>query len=160
MKVLLITVGRLKAGPERELSERYAARFQSALRPVGIQEFRIIELAESAQRRPDDRMADEAKAILSAVPEGATLITFDERGKSITSPEFAQHLSHLRQNGTATVAFVIGGPDGLAPALRAAAGLVLSFGKLTLPHQMVRALVLEQLYRATTILTGHPYHRV
>lgn len=159
MKITLVTVGRLKSGPERTLCDRYGERFAATCRPFGVQEFKQVELSESHQRRPEDRMADEAKAILAALPDGADLITFDERGKSLTSPEFADRLKYCRETGIPNLAFIIGGPDGLAPGLRERASLVLSFGKLTLPHQLVRVLALEQLYRAATILTGHPYHR-
>ncbi|MCA0422365.1 MAG: 23S rRNA (pseudouridine(1915)-N(3))-methyltransferase RlmH [Proteobacteria bacterium] len=160
MKVSLIAVGRLKSGPERQLCDRYAERFSATCRAIGVQDIRILELPESNQRRPDDRMAEEARTIAAALPESGLLITFDERGSSMTSPEFAARLRQEREAGTAALSLVIGGPDGLAPSLRQRAGLVLSFGRLTLPHQMVRALALEQLYRAATILTGHPYHRV
>lgn len=160
MKITLIAVGRLKSGPERQLCDRYAERFAATSRGIGVQDFRILELSESNQRRAEDRMAEEARAITAALPTPAMLITFDERGLAMTSPEFAARLRREREAGTPALALVIGGPDGLDPGLRQQAGLVLSFGKLTLPHQMVRALVLEQLYRAGTILTGHPYHRV
>lgn len=159
MKLHLVTVGRLKSGPERTLCERYGERFLAICRSIGIPEFRQIELTESHQRRAEDRMADEARAIEAAVPEGARLMLFDERGKSLSSPEFADMLRSAREASAAHLALVIGGPDGLDPALRARAQGVLSFGRLTLPHQIVRVLALEQLYRAATILTGHPYHR-
>lgn len=159
MKITLIALGRLKAGPERSLCERYAERFQAACRPFGVQDFRIVELSESNQRRPDDRMLEEARAIAAVMPDAALLVTLDERGKSVSSPEFAEFLRSTRENGTQNLVFVIGGPDGLTPQMREKAARVLSFGRLTLPHQMVRVLMLEQLYRAATILTGHPYHR-
>lgn len=159
MKLHLVTVGRLKSGPERTLCDRYGERFQAICRSIGIPEFRSVELSESNQRRSEDRMADEARAIDAALPAGVRLILFDERGKSLSSPEFAEMLRGARESGAANLALVIGGPDGLDPALRARAQQVLSFGRLTLPHQIVRVLALEQLYRAATILTGHPYHR-
>lgn len=105
-------------------------------------------------------MTEELRAIDAALPDGARRIVLDERGKTVDSVEFARLIQSFREAGVATLALVIGGPDGLDPACRSRADLVLSFGKLTLPHQLVRVLVLEQLYRAGTILTGHPYHRV
>jgi 23S rRNA (pseudouridine1915-N3)-methyltransferase len=160
MRVHLIAVGRLKSGPERELCDRYSERFQSVARSWGVQDVKLSELSESSQRRPADRQAEEARAIDAAAGPDARRILLDERGKPLSSEEFAQYLKKLREAGTASLAIVVGGPDGLDAALRTKADLVLSFGKLTIPHQIVRALVLEQLYRASTILAGHPYHRV
>lgn len=159
MKITLISVGKLKSGPERQLCERYAERFQGICRSCGISEFRQVELSESNQRRPADRMADESRAIAAAMAADTRLILLDERGKTPTSDEFAEMVRGLRAQGTPHLTFVIGGPDGLDPALRARGETVLSFGRLTMPHQLVRALLCEQLYRAATILTGHPYHR-
>ncbi len=160
MRIQIIAVGRLKPGPERALCERYLERFQAVARSWGVQDIKLTELNESNQRRPADRQAEEARIIEASFAEGSRRILLDERGKSIGSDEFAGFLRKMRENGTQNLGIVIGGPDGLAPGLRANADLVLSFGKLTIPHQIVRALMLEQLYRASTILTGHPYHRV
>lgn len=160
MKITVIAVGRMKAGPERSLCERYSERFHAIAKSLGVQDFRLIELGESNQRRSDDRMQDEARDIAGHIPDSATLILFDERGKTLTSPQFAEKIQSFRADGVQNLALVIGGPDGLHPSLRQRAGLILSFGAMTMPHQIVRALVFEQLYRAATILTGHPYHRV
>lgn len=159
MKITVITVGKLKSGPERQLCDRYAERFQSIAKSCGFSDVRLIELSESNQRRPADRMADEAKAIFAATPADSKLICLDERGKTPSSEAFAQLLRHYRENAAANLSLVIGGPDGLDPAIRQRSDYMLSFGQLTMPHQIVRALLLEQLYRAGTILTGHPYHR-
>lgn len=159
MKLLLVVVGRLKSGPERQLCERYETRFRDICRQIGVSDLKIVELGESAQRRAPDRMAEEARAIAAALPKGCAAWLFDERGKALDSPEFAQSLAKTRETGADALALVIGGPDGLDPSIRDGAGLVVSFGRLTLPHQIVRALALEQLYRAATVLTGHPYHR-
>ena len=159
MKIQIVAVGRLKAGPERELCTRYAERFQGLMRSCGISELKLAELSESPARRPEDRQAEESRAILAALPNGATRLILDERGKTLNSAEFAETLRKLRAASIDTASFIIGGPDGLAPDLRAHAPFTLCFGRLTLPHQIVRALLLEQLYRAGTILTGHPYHR-
>ena len=104
-------------------------------------------------------MAEEAGRLIAALPAGGMVVALDERGKSLTSPDFAGHVGRARDAGRGAFAFVIGGPDGLAGEVRARADLVLSFGALTWPHQLVRVLLAEQLYRAMTILAGHPYHR-
>ena len=155
----MLAVGRLKSGPERELVERYKQRIEGIGRSLGVAGFDIVELAESRARRDDDRRAEEAEALLEKAGS-SVLIVFDERGKSPTSEAFAERIRHWRDEGRPGVACVIGGPDGLDPKVRQRAELVVSFGALTMPHQVVRALVVEQLYRALTIIVGHPYHRV
>lgn len=159
MRIVIIAVGRLKSGPERSLLERYEERFASLGRAIGVERLQTIELAESVSRRPEDRMADEAKAILAALPDNAFIVTLDERGKTMPSTEFAALIERERSNGRACLTLILGGPDGLDGGIRQRADLILSFGAMTLPHQMVRVLLAEQLYRAGTILTGHPYHR-
>jgi 23S rRNA (pseudouridine1915-N3)-methyltransferase len=158
VKLALIAVGRLKDGPERELTERYAERLKGAGRSLGLSSLQLMEIPESRARRDADRRAEEGAAILDKTAS-AVVVAFDERGKSLTSEAFAQRLATWRDEGRAAVTFVIGGPDGLDERVRTAADIVLSFGALTLPHQLVRVLVVEQLYRALTILAGHPYHR-
>lgn len=158
MKLALIAVGRLKSGPERDLVERYRARVVAGARALGFAGFEIIEIPESRARREADRRAEEARAILEKAG-AARLVLLDERGRSRTSPEFAATLAGWRDDGVARTAFVIGGPDGLDPALMRDAALQIGFGALTLPHQLVRVLIAEQVYRALTIIGGHPYHR-
>lgn len=159
MKLVVVAVGKLKSGPERALCERYSERLAGMARSIGASAVKTVEIPESNQRRPSDRMSEEAKLILSAVSDRAVIVLFDERGASVSSPEFADILQKYRDKGSDTLAYVIGGPDGLDPDLRKRADVVLCFGQMTVPHQIVRALVYEQLYRAATILTGHPYHR-
>ncbi len=158
MKLALIAVGRLKSGPERDLVERYRARAVAGARALGFGGFEIIEIPESRARREADRRAEEARAILEKAG-AARLVLLDERGRNRTSPEFAATLAGWRDDGVARAAFVIGGPDGLDPALMRDAALQIGFGALTLPHQLVRVLIAEQVYRALTIIGGHPYHR-
>ena len=110
-------------------------------------------------REPATRIAEEAAAISAAIPENSVLVTLDERGDNIDSSDFAQKLGQWRDRGTAHTIFAIGGADGLSPELQGKAGLRIAFGTATWPHQMVRVMLLEQLYRAATILAGHPYHR-
>jgi 23S rRNA (pseudouridine1915-N3)-methyltransferase len=158
MRWTVLAVGRLKAGPERDLVERYRERLDAAGRTGGLTGLDLVEIPESRARRDADRRAEEAAALLARAPSGA-LVAFDERGRSPASEAFAATLGAWRDAGRGATAFLIGGPDGLDESVRRRADLVVSFGALTLPHQIVRALVLEQLYRAVTILTGHPYHR-
>lgn len=159
MRVLLITVGKLKQGPERELAERYRERFDDTGRKIGFRGVGIHELPESRARDAATRMAEEGAAIAALIPEKAVVVALDERGDNIDSAAFAAHLGRWRDD-SADAAFVIGGADGLSPELRRKAKVRLAFGQATWPHQFVRVMLLEQLYRAATILSGHPYHRV
>ena len=159
MRLLLIAVGRLKAGPERDLFERYAKRLAESVRLVGIAGFECREIEEGRARRPEDRQAEEARAIRAALPAGARLVLCDERGKSLTSVEFAAEIGVARDHGESAYAVVLGGPDGLDPKLRGEAHRLLAFGAMTWPHQLARIMAAEQAYRALTILAGHPYHR-
>lgn len=160
MRLEVVAVGRLKAGPERDLVGRYAERLGGMGRALALDGPKIIELGESQARRDLDRRAEEAGFILARVPAGHRIVAFDERGENLDSAGFARILGEWRDSGVPGASFVIGGADGLGEALREKAALVLSFGRMTMPHQIVRALVLEQLYRAATLLAGHPYHRV
>jgi 23S rRNA (pseudouridine1915-N3)-methyltransferase len=160
MKLLLLAIGRLKAGPERELVARYSERCVTGGRKIGFTGFEMREIDESRARRPEDRKAEEAAALAAVIPQGARKICLDERGKTMTSEEFSRRLGDWRDAGAPACALVIGGPDGLDPAFRDKADLTLAFGAMTWPHQIVRALAAEQLFRALTILSGHPYHRV
>jgi 23S rRNA (pseudouridine1915-N3)-methyltransferase len=159
MRIMVIAVGRLKQGPERELAERYAARFDDAGRKLGFRGLDLREIPESRARDAGTRIAEEAAAIAALMPDKSVLIALDEHGDSIDSSIFARHLGRWRDESVANTIFVIGGADGLSPELQRMAKLRLAFGKATWPHQLVRVLLLEQIYRAATILAGHPYHR-
>ncbi|WP_310200363.1 23S rRNA (pseudouridine(1915)-N(3))-methyltransferase RlmH [Ancylobacter sp. 3268] len=159
MRLLIVAVGRLKAGPERELCARYIDRTAKGARALGLSGPDIVEIGESAARRPDDRMAEEGAAILAALPEGAAVVALDPRGAQISSEEIAGDLAARRDRGTRALVLLIGGADGLSPPVRARADKLLAFGRATFPHQLVRVMLAEQLYRATTILAGHPYHK-
>ena len=159
MRLVVIAVGRLKKGPERELAERYRERFDDIGRKLGFRGLEIHEISESRARDAATRMAEEAAAISALIPQKYVLVALDERGKSIDSAAFAQHLGRFRDEGVASTIFTIGGADGLSPDLRRKAKLTVAFGAATWPHQMVRVMLLEQIYRAATILAGHPYHR-
>lgn len=159
MRLALIGVGRLKSGPERELFDRYFKRLSDLARSQGIADVELREVEEGRARRAGDRRAEEARAILAAAPKGAWLALLDERGLAMTSAQWAAEIGKARDGAAPAYAVAIGGPDGLDPALRAQARSVLSFGAMTWPHQLVRVMASEQLYRALSILGGHPYHR-
>ena len=159
MRLAVIAVGRLKDGPERELCERYRERGVALGRGIGLSGPDIVEITEGRGRRPKERKREEAQAILAKVQPGL-IIALDERGRQLGSDAFATRLATARDSGTGHASLIIGGADGLSEEIRDRADITLAFGALTIPHQIVRALVLEQLYRAMTIISGHPYHRV
>jgi 23S rRNA (pseudouridine1915-N3)-methyltransferase len=157
MRLILVAVGRTKSGPETELAARYQDRAAKAGRALGFRGLDVVTLDESRQADPLQRKAEEAAAIRKV--RSGRLILCDERGKALGSEDFAARLGRWKDAGEEGATLVIGGPDGLDPALHAEADLVLSFGAMTWPHQLVRVMALEQIYRAITILAGHPYHR-
>jgi len=154
MRVTVCAVGRLRAGPERALVEDYLQRFDRTGRALGLGPVTVVEV----EAKRGGGMAEEAGLLARAVPEGAALCVLDERGEVVPSPAFAGWLAAWRDAGR-DCAFVIGGADGLEPALRARADRVMSFGAMVWPHMLVRVMLAEQLYRAATILAGGPYHR-
>jgi 23S rRNA (pseudouridine1915-N3)-methyltransferase len=158
LKLIVCAVGRLKAGPERELADRYLKRAGDLSGKLGLSGPSIVELPESRARDETSRRHEEWGALV-AKSEGAIRIALDERGTALGSDEFAARLARYRESGAKALAFLIGGADGLDPAARQVASEVISFGAMTLPHQLVRIVILEQIYRALTIRLGHPYHR-
>jgi 23S rRNA (pseudouridine1915-N3)-methyltransferase len=159
MRLMLASVGRAKPGPERDLAARYIERAAAAGRVLGFSAVDLREIEESRARRAEARKEDEAKSLRALLAPGSSVIALDETGRLASSREFARDLGRRRDEGVAVLALVIGGPDGLAPSFRASASMVLSFGPMTFPHQLVRIMAAEQIYRAVTILSGHPYHR-
>ncbi len=159
MRVHLFAVGRLKAGPERELSARYMDRFSKVGPSLGLEFGRVLEISESRAGNAGTRRREEAEALAGALPEGAVLLLLDERGRAETSEAIARYIGERRDAGHRDLVLAIGGADGHGEEIRARADLVLSFGTMTWPHQLVRIMASEQLYRAATILAGHPYHR-
>src|SRR3977135_874136 len=159
MRLVVISIGRLKQGPGREVAERYRERFDDIGRKLGFRGLEIQEIPESRARDAATRMTDEAAAISAAIPAKSVLVALDERGDNLDSAAFAGHLGRWRDEPVANLIFVIGGADGLSPDLRRKAKLRMAFGSATWPHQMVRVMLLEQVYRAATILAGHPYER-
>ena len=156
MKVHICAVGRLRAGPEASLIDDYKTRFDRTGRALGLGPLSLHEVED----KKGGGMKAEAPLLERAIPKGALIVTLDERGKLLSSPEFSSKLSGWRDNGRQDVAFVIGGADGIDPTLRAKADFSISFGKMVWPHMMVRAMICEQLYRAASIEAGTPYHRV
>lgn len=159
MKVWVHAVGRMKAGPEKELADRYLDRFSKSGGPLGLDFSGVTEIAESRARDVDERRREEADRLRAQMAPGTALILLDERGKNLSSQQFADRIAALRDGGQRGLMIAIGGPDGHDEALRSEAQLLISFGAATWPHQMVRIMLGEQLYRAATILSGHPYHR-
>ncbi len=159
MRIAIHAVGRLKAGPERELAERYLDRSEKAGRAIGLSGVSVREVPESRAREAQARKDEEAAALLADLSPGVLLVALDERGDLPTSERFAAMLGEARDRGTPEAVLLIGGPDGHGAAVLSRAGHRVSFGRLTWPHQIVRILAAEQVYRAITILSGHPYHR-
>ena len=153
MRVTICAVGRLRAGPERELVEDYLIRFGRTGRTLGLGPATVAEV----ETRTGGRTA-EAALLSRAIPQGALLCCLDERGEALSSPGFAALLGRWRDEGR-DAAFVIGGADGIGPELRGRPSMLLSFGPMVWPHLLVRVMLAEQLYRAATILAGGPYHR-
>ena len=155
-KVQICAVGRLRSGPEKQLIDDYTTRFDRTGRPLGLGPLTISEVED----RKNSVMAAEAALLEKAIADGSVICTLDERGKVLSSPDFAQKLAGWRDEGRSNIAFVIGGADGIDPSLRAKADFSISLGKMVWPHMLARAMLCEQLYRAATILAGSPYHRV
>jgi 23S rRNA (pseudouridine1915-N3)-methyltransferase len=160
LRITLATIGKLKSGPERELCQRYLERFIQLSRALNFEPPRVLESSESQLRRCEERQAEEAKFFYSHFDAKTYVIALDERGKQLTSPDFANIFAKQRDSGRSDISILIGGPDGFDASIRLRADLVLSFGAMTIPHQLVRVLLMEQLYRAATIMSNHPYHRV
>lgn len=159
MRIIVAAVGRLKSGPETELADRYQSRAVATGRALGLRGIDIIETRESKAADTAARMTDEAGALSATIPDGAVTCALDERGDRIDSAAFASLIAQWRAAARPAAVFMIGGADGLSRDLVSRANHRIAFGAMTWPHQMVRVMLLEQIYRATTILTGHPYHR-
>ena len=151
MKITIACIGRAGRGPERELYEHYAGRIRWPLA--------LRELDERKKLPPAELVRREGELLLGAVPDKAVVVAFDRRGKALDSEGFAQRLGRWRDDGVAELAFLIGGADGHGESLLKQASLVLSFGAMTWPHLLARAMLAEQIYRAQQMLAGHPYHR-
>jgi 23S rRNA (pseudouridine1915-N3)-methyltransferase len=156
VRLHIFAVGRLRADqPERALVDDYMTRFNRTGRALALGPLTVVEVED----KKGLGMSAEAVLLDRAIPAGALIVTLDERGRVMSSPDFAAQLAHWRDAGTQDVAFVIGGADGIAPSLRARADYSVSFGTMVWPHMLVRVMLAEQIYRAATILAGGPYHR-
>lgn len=151
MKLTIAAIGRAGRGPERDLYEHYAGRIRWPLA--------LRELEEKRKLAPAEMMRREGELLLAAVPAGATLVALDRRGQVLASQAFADRLARWRDTAVGDVAFLVGGAEGHAEPLLKKAALVLSFGAMTWPHLLARAMLAEQIYRAQQMLAGHPYHR-
>ncbi|WP_377191583.1 23S rRNA (pseudouridine(1915)-N(3))-methyltransferase RlmH [Ruegeria meonggei] len=156
MRISIVAVGRLRAGPEKTLLDDYLTRFDRTGRGLGLGPARLIEVED----KKNAGMGAEAALLRKALPKGAVICTLDERGRVMTSPDFANKLGGWRDAGRQDLVLIIGGADGINPELRAEADFSISFGSMVWPHMLVRVMLAEQLYRAATILSGGPYHRV
>jgi 23S rRNA (pseudouridine1915-N3)-methyltransferase len=156
MRLHVCAAGRLRTGPERLLTDDYTQRFNRMARPLGLGPLTEHEVED---RRGGGMMA-EGELLARAIPAAAVAVALDERGQMLSSPDLAQRMADWRDAGHQDLAFVIGGADGIAPGLRDRADLVLSFGRMVWPHLLVRVMLAEQIYRAATILSGSPYHRL
>lgn len=151
MRMMLLAVGRDRRGPTAELVETYLKRCPWRIEP--------IEIPQRSQGEPERRRREEAEKIRQALPARAAIVALDERGDDLSSRDFAKQIDRFREDGRPALAFVIGGADGLDRSIIEAADRRLAFGRAVWPHRLVRVMLAEQLYRASTILTGHPYHR-
>jgi len=159
LEILVLAVGRLKAGPERELCERYLERAGKVGPRLGLKGFAVEEIPESRAGRPEDRVAAEAGALIARFARDDRVVCLDAAGETPDSATFAAWLARDAAASLPRTVFLIGGPDGLGRAVLDRSDRLVSFGRVTWPHQLARILLAEQLYRATTILSGHPYHR-
>jgi 23S rRNA (pseudouridine1915-N3)-methyltransferase len=159
VRLVVAAVGRLKDGPERELADRYRKRAEQIGRRIGFRDTEVLEIRESRAQEIGKRRIEESIALANIIPDKAVVLILDERGESLDSATLAQRLGRWRDDGRPAAVFIIGGDDGLAPSLRDKANVRIAFGAATWPHQLVRVMLLEQIYRAVSILAGHPYHR-
>jgi 23S rRNA (pseudouridine1915-N3)-methyltransferase len=159
MRLTVAAVGRLKRGPEHELAERYLQRIAKSGRAVGLNAIEVVEVAESRAREAQRRQIEESIALIQLIPDGAPSVLLDASGENHNSEQLTAMLQRWRHEATPDVVFLIGGPDGVAQTLRDKALFCVAFGAPTWPHQLIRVMLLEQIYRAVTIMAGHPYHR-
>jgi len=148
MRMTIVAVGRAKAGPERDLVQHYLKRMAQPL-----------NLKEVEAKAAIDAKRSEGEKLLAAAPKNAVIVALDERGKDLSSRQLADRIAGWRDDGIRDIAFLIGGADGLDGRVRENADLLLSFGRVTWPHMLMRGMLAEQIYRAQCILAGHPYHR-
>ena len=159
MRLTILAVGHARGAQEGALIEHFVERAALMGRNIGVPHVMVEEISVSRAHDAKARITDECERLSVRLPKGAHVVLLDAKGKGMTSEDFAEMLGALRDAGTRDLVFVIGGPDGLAPLPGKKAGRSLAFGPQTWPHLLVRAMLAEQIYRAVTILAGHPYHR-
>ncbi|MEM7289275.1 MAG: 23S rRNA (pseudouridine(1915)-N(3))-methyltransferase RlmH [Pseudomonadota bacterium] len=159
MRLQILAVGKMKAGPDNELYARYADRIKKSGKVLGLNGPDLVEISESRKSNAQLRKAEEASSLGDRIFSGATIVLLDERGGDLSSGQFAEFLSSQQDKGSPALAFVIGGPDGHGQEIANRANKKIRLGAMTWPHQLARVMLAEQLYRAITILSGHPYHR-
>ncbi|MBZ0218052.1 MAG: 23S rRNA (pseudouridine(1915)-N(3))-methyltransferase RlmH [Fimbriimonadaceae bacterium] len=159
MRIVIAAVSRMRAGPELDLTQKFADRIRRSGQPIGITGLDIVEIEESRARDTGTRKQQEGVRLLQAIPAGSFVVALDENGRNLTSRALSERFTNWRDAGHPAICFLIGGPDGLDSAVTGKADMTLSFGAATWPHLLVRAMLAEQLYRVTTLLLGHPYHR-
>jgi 23S rRNA (pseudouridine1915-N3)-methyltransferase len=159
LKLSIAAIGRLKTGPEKLMADDYQKRIEVLGRKAGLTALKVGEWAESQHQSPKLRMEEEAQILWSAVPQSASTWALDERGKSLSSEDFAAKIRKCADQGINELVFMIGGPDGHAPSTRKKVNDLIALGPMVWPHRLVRIMLLEQIYRSVTIMVNHPYHR-
>ena len=159
MRIVVRAVGKASASTEGELAEKYRERAAQFGRKLGISRVEIAEIAESKARSAGERKTAEANALCAGLATGQVRVALDGRGQNLSSEAFAERLNGWRETGRDNVVFLIGGADGLAQTVVDEAHMIMALGAATWPHLLVRTMLCEQIYRAFTILAGHPYHR-
>ena len=159
MRLHILAVGQGRGTPEGALVEDYLGRARASGKRLGFTAVALEEVAVSKLREARARITEEGERLAARIPPGAHVILLDARGKGMTSEAFAEMLAAMRDAGARDLAFLIGGPDGLDPGQTVKPSRSLAFGTQTWPHLLVRGMLAEQIYRAVTILSGHPYHR-
>ena len=159
MRITIICVGRVKASAEQEICDAFLKQARGAGKNLGISQIELVVVETSRAPSAQMRMAQEHQRLTKRIPSAGHKIVLDERADGLKSEAFSEHLASLRDSGIRDLVFVIGGPDGLAPDFRQEAEEQISLGPQTWPHLMVRAMLSEQIFRALTIMSGHPYHR-
>src|SRR5436305_8432250 len=158
MRLLILAVGFARGTSEGALTETFCTRAAGMGKRLGFQSV-VEEVAISKLRDPNERTRDEGERLAARIPDLAHVICLDAKGKGMTSDAFAEMLGAMRDAGARDLVFLIGGPDGLNVPPKIKPGRSLAFGPQTWPHLLVRAMLSEHIYRAMTILAGHPYHR-
>jgi 23S rRNA (pseudouridine1915-N3)-methyltransferase len=159
MRITVAAVGRLKSGAEFDLIGDYASRIRMLARAQGVTSFDLREVEAPKGFTGSKRKRREGELLAAAAPDGGKRVILDERGQMLSSEDFAANIGKWRDEGCSEIAFFIGGAEGHDASFADSADFKLAFGKATWPHMLVRAMLVEQIYRAITILAGHPYHR-